>query len=228
MKKMIFAAAIVAAAAGTASATDLIAYWNFNDSIPGVSGNLGVLNPAGFNADAGAGVVTTNFSINTDVNNVNGDLGTFSGSTINALFGDPSGGALSVRGEANNGNWIQFEFDASLYTDVSISWAGRGTGTGFGSPDAPNTIQWSTDGVNFTSFATYQSRQTSFQLYDFAVGNSLDLASNAIIRIVFDGATSTAGNNRLDNVQIVGTLIPTPGAAGLLGLAGLAAIRRRR
>jgi MYXO-CTERM domain-containing protein len=31
-----------------------------------------------------------------------------------------------------------------------------------------------------------------------------------------------------DNIQVCGTLVPTPGATALLGLAGLAGLRRRR
>ncbi|TVQ60595.1 MAG: hypothetical protein EA378_10925 [Phycisphaerales bacterium] len=82
--------------------------------------------------------------------------------------------------------------------------------------------------MNFTNVDTYASRQASFDLYDFSMGSGLDFADNAIIRIVFDGATGSAGNNRLDNVQITGAFIPAPGAFALLGLGGLAAARRRR
>lgn len=241
MKKMIFAAAVVAMSAGAASATDLIAYWNFNDQgLP--NGGFG-FQPGDFPFPADAGVqagsanITLGGGIVLDTNiNGNGDevltwVQSFAGSTVNALFGDPSGGSLSIQGgtdQQNNGAFIDFAFDASLYTGINISWAGRGTTTGFGSADAPNTLQWSIDGVNFVNFATYESRQTSFQLYDFSAGGSLDLASNAIIRIVLDGAGSSTGNNRLDNIQITGILIPTPGSVAILGLAGLAAVRRRR
>ncbi len=233
--KNVLALIAIAGVAGAASAQDLIAYWNFNDSTPGVSGSLGVLNGfngTGFPSDAGAGLLTTNIAINTSISPNDGTLGTFAGTTQNALFGDGSGGALSIQAgqdQVNNGNWIQFEFDASDYTDINITWSGRGTGTGFGDPfGIQNTVQFSTDGVNFTSVGTYASRQTSFQLYDFSMGSGLDFADNAIIRIVFDGATGAQGNNRLDNVQITGTFIPAPGAFALLGLGGLAAARRRR
>lgn len=225
---------VVALAGATVNAQDLIAYWNFNNSTAGSQGGLGTLAPAGFNADQGAGTITTNIAINTVAGapaTNTGTLGTFGGDLINALNGDPTGGALAVQGGANqvnNGRYIQFEFDASLYTGIDISWAGRGTGTGFGSDAAPNTIQFSTDGVTFTNLATYTSRQTTFQLYSFDFGSSLDLASDAFIRIVFNGSSSTSGNNRLDNVQITGTLVPAPASLALIGMSGLVAARRRR
>ena len=36
------------------------------------------------------------------------------------------------------------------------------------------------------------------------------------------------GNNRLDNIVVAGALVPTPGAAALMGIGGLVAARRRR
>jgi hypothetical protein len=39
--------------------------------------------------------------------------------------------------------------------------------------------------------------------------------------------TATGGTARMDNVQVQGTLLPAPGAAALVGLAGLMARRRR-
>jgi hypothetical protein len=234
--KKILALVAVAGVAGAANAQDLIAYWNFNTSTAGTSGGLGTVDNyipgVGFPSDFGNALITTNIAVNTVAGTTgvnNGDVGTFGGDTLNALFGDVSGGALAVRSSDSNGSSIVFEFDASDYTGISISWAGRGTGTGFGSAStALNTIQWSTDGVNFTTFGQYESRQTNFILYSFGAGSNLDFADNAFIRIVFDGATSTGGNNRLDNIQITGTFIPAPGAFALLGLGGLAAARRRR
>ncbi|MEQ8770522.1 MAG: hypothetical protein RIB60_08440 [Phycisphaerales bacterium] len=41
----------------------------------------------------------------------------------------------------------------------------------------------------------------------------------------FDGSTASA---KIDNVVVTGTLVPTPASAALLGLGGLAAVRRRR
>jgi MYXO-CTERM domain-containing protein len=167
-----------------------------------------------------------------------GQVGTFAGNTLNSLFGDVSGGALSVVGSIGNqntnpvdanGGWVQFAISTSGYTNLVMSFAGRGTSTGFGSVNsAVNTVQTSTDGVNFANFTTYESRQTSFQTYTFNFGAGLNNQSTVFVRLRLDGATSGNGNNRIDNVQFNATAIPAPGALALVGLGGLVAARRRR
>lgn len=191
----------------------LLAYWNFNTSTSGGdTGGLGTLDNydavlGGFPADLGAGLITTDFVINTipgPTAGNDGDLGTFGGSTINALQNDESGGALAVRGEHNNGRYVQFEFSTAGYESVRLTYAGRGSSTGFGREEVPNTISYSTNGgASFTELTTYTSIQTQYQLYTFNFGNALDDVEQAVIRFTFDGATSAEGNNRIDNVQIL-------------------------
>ncbi|MEM1186634.1 MAG: hypothetical protein AAGI53_16715 [Planctomycetota bacterium] len=70
----------------------------------------------------------------------------------------------------------------------------------------------------------------NFSLNVPAFGAAPSDAYAAFIEIVaqagaFDGSTSFV---RVDNVQINGALVPTPGAAAALGLGGLVAMRRRR
>jgi hypothetical protein len=57
--------------------------------------------------------------------------------------------------------------------------------------------------------------------------SALDNAATAYVRVTFTGATSSTGNNRLDNIIFNADVVPAPGAVALLGLAGLV-IRRRR
>jgi hypothetical protein len=46
---------------------------------------------------------------------------------------------------------------------------------------------------------------------------------------VFDGATGSTGNNRLDNITFSATAIPEPSALLLVGsVIGAGALRRRR
>lgn len=240
MKNAYLALALAAGAAiaNTASA-DLLAYWNFNASTAqSGSGTLGVLNSTAVNAGAGTLTIGGGLVFNTTATSTpTGHVGTFAGNTLNSLFGDTTGGALTVVGSIGNqnanpvtanGGWVQFAISTAGYKDLVLTFAGRGTSTGFGSAGSPNTVQTSTDGVNFSNFATYESRQTSFNLYTFNFGAGLNNQSTVYVRLLLDGASSGNGNNRIDNVQFNATVIPAPGALALVGLGGLIAARRRR
>jgi len=235
MKNVLFATAAVVALAGSAQA-DLLAYWNFNNSIAGnPSGNLGVLTPAGgptWAADLGVGSLSTNITVNTSETLNNGTFGTFAGIALNALNLDPSGGALAVQsgaGNVNNGKFFQFAVSSLGFQDVILTYATRGTSTGF----TTHTFDFSTDGVNFFGLGTVPAVTTStwaVTTLDLSSVSAADNAANLIVRITLNGATSTngLGNNRFDNVQFNATQIPTPGALALLGLGGVVALRRRR
>jgi len=112
-----------------------------------------------------------------------------------------------------------------------VSYATRGTATGFSS----DQFQLSTDGVNVTDFSSaYNPRSSVFLLKRFDLSATPGIADNpnAAFRIVFNGATSDLGNNRIDNLQVIGAQInfvagpePPSGALALpaVGLAGLTA-----
>lgn len=241
MKIRFMALALVAGAAvSSANAQTLLSYWNFNDSTPGVAGSLGILNAGGFNSNAGvfAGTLTLGGGLvaNSNATTSNGAVGTFAGAVLSALPADVAnnpGGALSIRGNASgsgtnissNGGFIVFNLSSLGYNTLNLKFDGRGTGTGFSN----NKIETSTDGVTWvTQVASYSSTATTFSTFNYALTAAADNASSLKVRITFNGATSGAGNNRIDNFQISGTAIPTPGSLALLGLGGLVAGRRRR
>ena len=99
-----------------------------------------------------------------------------------------------------------------------------------------STQQWdySTDGTTWSSAATITGIGASFAggttnvASTLGVASGLNNAANAYMRVTFTGATSTTGNNRVDNFQFNADAIPAPGAVALIGLAGLVASRRRR
>lgn len=237
MRNVVICAAM-AAMAGAAQA-DLIAYWDYNASTPNsVSGSMGALTSTAPTLGAGTMSLSSGLAYNTVTSSsmVDGDVGTFSGSTINVIAPSGSGGALAIQGKLggisadaadNNGEFIQYNINMASYTNLVLTFAGRGTSSGFGSAASPNQVMYSTDGVNYTQLATYESRQTSFSLYTFNFGAAGQFASNLSVRLVLNGATTGSGNNRLDNVQFNAT-IPTPGTLGLMGLGLVAAGRRRR
>jgi len=238
--KMIAALAVSAAAGfATTAKADLIAYWNFTDFSANTfnSGQLGVLNsiaPAQGGGTLSIGGTPTMAFNTTTVATANGTVGAFAGTTVNGVVGEVNGGALTVVGNtggvgtvSTNGGWVQFEVDMTNFEDLVVSFATRGTGTGFNS----GQLSWSTDGALFTDFgATWAGNVSSF----FAVSRDLssitdiDNVSTVFVRLTLGGATGASGNNRIDNVQFNATQIPAPGALALLGLSGLVAARRRR
>jgi hypothetical protein len=195
MSKFVIGASLLAIAAGaTAGTPAIIAYWNQNsNALPGGGFGFEVGDfPQGADNGTQAGSATLTVGGGDALANdgaVYTWLQSFTGSGINAQFGDPSGGSIALQGgtdTVNNGAFFEFNFNASLYENIQFSLARQSTSTGF------NTV-------------------------------AID---------AFDGDTLLGNigsiNNRLDNIVVAGTLIPTPGAAALLGLGGLVAARRRR
>jgi hypothetical protein len=96
------------------------------------------------------------------------------------------------------------------------------------------SVAYVTAGVNncaFTCDAT--NRSVAFgaaaQIIDLSAVNSIEGVSSVYFKITFTGFNAGSnGTARIDNVLVEGTLIPTPAAASLLALVGLAAARRRR
>jgi hypothetical protein len=193
---------------------DEISVWNFNDS------DLVV--------DHGNGTLSSNFNA--------ANVGFAAGTANNARLGDLAGQALSLQGgtsNANNGRNITFNVSTVGFENIMISFATQGTSTGFNS----NQFQYSLDGLNFIDFDPPYVPATTFGavplVFSLAAITGLNDNANAAFRIVFNGATSSTGNNRIDNFVVEGssltTAVPEPASALLLAtsLSGLAAFRRK-
>ena len=235
MKKTLAAAFAVTAIASAANA-DLVAYWaQNNNALPG--GGNGFLSTAFPQAaDVGSGTISVGgglfaqTAVNAGGDDVYSWIKSFGGTTLNVLDASYiAGGSISVQGGTdgttngiNNGGYIEFAIDMTNFSSLVISYDTRGTSTGFTS----QAWSWSTDGSNFTTFETVSgTNATAWSTKTLASLSALDGVATAFIRVTFDGATTSSGNNRLDNIQF--NAIPAPGAIALLGLAGLAARRRR-
>src|SRR5687767_6995120 len=202
--------------ASQATRANEIAIWNFNDS------NLVV--------DHGTGVLTTDFIV--------ANVLFAAGTTNNARLGNPAGQSLSLQGgsgTANNGRDITFNVSTLGFSNIVVSFATQGTSTGFNS----NQFQYSLDGVTFINFGTPYTPASAFGSVPlvFSLGSiaGLNDNANAAFRILFNGATSATGTNRIDNFVVEGTAaaaanIPEPTTAILLlsGLSGLYGLRKRR
>ena len=212
---MIMLALIVACP--RAARADELSVWNFNDS--------------DLNVDHGGGSLTTNFNI---VNIVF----TLGGSTINARAGDLAGQSMTLQGgtgNANNGRNVTLAVSTAGFGNIIVSFATQGTSTGFNS----NQFQYSLDGVTFIDFGAAYTPPAAFALFTFDLSSIAGLNNNpnAAFRIVFNGATSSSGNNRIDNIVVEGTTIteptePVPEPASLFllgsGLTALGGLMRRR
>lgn len=220
-------AAMVASSGGSAHAA-LIAYWNFNGlSITTASapGSGGV--PTSIAADQGAGTLS--------LAGFGGTVDDFAGTTLNALSGDPAEEALSpiAGGTAapfpGNDTYIATTFSTSGLQDVIVTFATRGTSTGFNS----GLWSYSTDGTNFfpTGAPSTASQAGSFALatVDLTALAAIDNQSVVTLRYTLSGATSSSGNNRIDNLQVNATAIPEPATAALVigGMLGLLTMGRR-
>ena len=235
MKSIITIAAVslVAGTASVASADDL-AYWAQNSNTLS-GGGFGFENgdfPQGadFGTQAGSATLVLSDNLTMDFDGGTGVYNTvqsFSGTALNAQFGEGSGGSIAIQngtGGQNNGEWFELRFDATNYENIALSFAARATSTGFNDVD----IDAYNGDMLLGSIAADQGWD------DWAVesfGTSLlDGVTDARIRFTFSGGAddSASGNNRYDNLFIQGDLVPAPGAAALFGLAGLTAARRRR
>ena len=242
IKASLFAAGLCSVLASTVSA-GMIAQWDFQTTTNGGTAILAA--PATqklFVANFGAGSLYldgTNGSsdffepatgtTSTEINGFGGTALNATGSMSTVTTGIAAlavvGGAASVPAGTfgANGKAMVFKFSMSGLSNLAVSYAVQRTASGF------TVQQWdySTDGTNWFNAATVGAFPASFAVSSFSLASGLNNAATAYMRVTFTGATSATGNNRMDNFQFNADAIPAPGAAALIGLAGLVARRRR-
>ncbi len=147
------------------------------------------------------------------------ELTAFGGSTLNDPRATPTAGmAMALANMSANGKYVVFKFATTGYSNICFSFATRGTASGF----TTHSWAWSTDNVTYTDFASVPAVITStwaIENHNLANVTALNNASEVYIRLQVDGATTTSGNNRIDNFVVysdvtapVATMVPADGA----------------
>ena len=154
----------------------------------------------------------------------------FTGDAVdNAFLGSdtttvvPTQMALSIANMSANGKSMIFSFSMTGFMDPILSFATRGTATGFDT----HAWSWSTDDSVFTPFTSLSANRTAtwaVETIDFSSVNALDNSSTVYLMLSFSGATSASGNNRLDNIQINATAVPEPSTLALAVFGGLSCL----
>ena len=225
------AAALVVAVLGVSSASaDVIGAWAQNSNtltLGGFGFELGDFPQA---ADVGVGTYNpSNFDATVDVFDVYQEIDSFSGTSTNDKNGLGSGGSFSFIGDGNNGAIGTWSVPTTGFKDIEISWAQRGTSTGYNS----RTFEYSLDGganwvgVPFSGDSGALPSSWATVNIDLTSVSGLDSNADAQFRLIYDGASSGSGNNRWDNFYVEGTVIPEP-TSMVLFAGGLLAIALRR
>lgn len=238
--------ALVLAPAATTLA-DTITQWNFNlptgvNNSPAPSIGAGSASPVGMNGGANNADILANAGSSDPDNNLawrirgsqsNGWSGTtqlLSGARFNASTAGFQNISVSFDLYATDGSprhgQFQYTLDGSTFTSLGDILDFNPGERWF------NVISFDLSSIPGASDNPLFGFQvvSAFSPVEFTNANGLQPANTAFQRAnagpqVYNG---TAGNWRFDMVTFSGTVIPTPGAAGLMALAGLAALRRRR
>jgi hypothetical protein len=187
---------------------EILSLWNFNDAVSGTSGGI-----KEFLVDRGSGIMTSDFNPS--------NVGNTAGTSLNSQGDDPAGRSLVLSGSANNERNLTWMVNTEGFDSIAVSFAGQRTSTGFNNNEFLYTVD---SGISWTGFG-YFTPGTAFGLQSFDLSGIIGLNNNpnAGFRIVFSGASGSAGNNKLDNLLVSGlpfvppdtSPVPEPSTIGL-------------
>ena len=196
------------------AASPLIAAWDFQTTANGgtaVSGNTATpATPVVYTANFGAGTIYldgSNGSSSWLVAASNTQLNGFGGASVNASSGvgmattTATPASLAVLGGSSNianGKTVSFKFSMLGRKDLVVSYASQATSNGFTS----QLWEYSADGSVWTTLQTVSGMPTSFNKFTLNTVTALNGDPEVYLRVRFDGATASSGNNRLDNIQL--------------------------
>lgn len=203
----------VVAALGSAwfsavAAGDILAGWHFN----------------GLAAPVAASVAAEHGSGSLDLSAFGGSgLSWQAGSDLNAWPGDAAGESLGITGTGANGKSAIFTVATAGYSGLSLSLAARATSTGH-----LGTVIEALDGGSWVAVGGFTLVPSTWSVATFDLGALTFLdGGEAVLRLRMEGASSSQGSFRIDNVRFEGAVVPASGTMALAGAAGLLGRRRR-
>ena len=182
---------------------EIVTAWTFDGLTGTNSGASGTEKVIPANSEWGAGTFYANGTNGSDnlSNEASPEINAFNGTTMN----DPrttadASKAIAIANSSANGKSVVFKFSMTGFQNLELSYAQRGTASGF----STETWSYSTNGTDFTVVETISgTNQTNS---DFVMRNvyfsttDLNDAAEVYIKLTVDGATNASGNNRIDNV----------------------------
>ena len=225
-KPFLVAVAVGLAATASASAS-IVAGWTIPTAVPAATTGSSYTYGAADTGDATAGTSLSAFH-------------TLAATT----WSSPSGNGSSFSLSSNNwsvGDYYQVTVSTVGYSDIYLAWDQTRSGTGPSVFD----VQMSTDGSNFTTilagYSVIQAGLAGTGTLAWSIANGVQSAFTTTVasiagadnqatltfRFVNTSTVAVGGTNRIDNITVSSGPVPAPGAIALLGLAGLAARRRR-
>jgi len=163
----------------TATRSQLLAGWNFNDT----------------NTDVDHGSGSFNSNLSSAISFANG------GTTLNAVSGDGAGNDITISGTANIGRYVQFDVDMTGHQNLVLTLAAQRSAAGYDS----NSVSYSINGDAPVVFQSGWTPALSYALatFDFSAVTAMNNATSVSIYITFGTNSATGGgNNRFDNIQL--------------------------
>lgn len=193
MKKTLVLLALILAL-GAVYGQNLVYYWNFNQNTPPTDTTWG----QPIEAAIGDAEITYTFT----------EAFSFAGTTLNGVAGEVNGGSFAPRGGAdtvNNGAYFTIHASTVGLDNIVLSYPTRRTTTGFNTQEVKYTVNGTDWLTKYTLDLTdFENNWVAGQMMEVDFSGTPGVANNPnfAIRVVLQGCSTAAGNNRIDNIRI--------------------------
>jgi len=183
-----------------------IAGWDFQTTSNGGTAIVASPNsPTVFIANVGTGTMYLDGTNASSTWLPTSELNGFGGTALNAGTGfstaTTSPACIALLGGtsfAANGKFVVFRFSMVGLSNLIVSYATQKTATGFSS----QIWEYSSNGTDWSAAQTINMIPSSFAVITLNAITGLNNTATAYLRLSGTGASSTSGNNRLDNIQL--------------------------